>query len=56
MTQQDDDNRGNAITEKKSVITFTCSRAEKALFVKAAKGGKLVEWIMRVLMSEVNKR
>lgn len=49
-----DDNIGNVI-EKKSVITFECSKAEKALFVRAANKGKLVDWIMSVLLKEAQR-
>jgi hypothetical protein len=53
MIMKDDDNIGNVIEEKRSVITFNCTKAEKAMFVRAAKGGKLVDWIMQTLNNEV---
>ena len=49
-----DDNIGNTI-EKKSVVTFEVTRQQKAMFVRASKGGKLVEWIIKTLTKEAEK-
>lgn len=49
-----DDNIGNVIEEKLSVITFNVSKAQKAAFIQAAKPGKLVDWILKTLNKELN--
>ena len=52
-----DDNKGNVI-EKKSVITFECSKEEKTRFIQEAKkhgDKKLVSWILNTLNKACDK-
>ena len=51
MSEEKEEVNGN-ITEKPSVITFFCTREQKNLFMRAAKGGKLVDWIIKTLTKE----
>jgi hypothetical protein len=53
---EDDDNIGNRAEEKKSVITFECTREQKNLFVRAAKPEKLIEWIIKTLTKEAENK
>jgi hypothetical protein len=51
---EEDDNIGNRVEEKKAVITFECSKEQKNLFVRAAKPGKLIDWIISTLTKEAS--